>query len=135
MKKLTPNIMNVTEGPVISAPTAPSRPAPADEGLISREELARRLHKSIRTIANWQRRGIIPFVKIENSTWFNRPIVVAHLDKQSRVCPTPTERLLRIPVIGMTGDDCKKEAKACPRNTRMNAKERKDQAPSIEEKA
>ena len=111
MKKLTPNRMNETEGPACPPPTATSGPAPADEGLISREELARRLHKSVRTIANWQRRGVIPFVKIENSTWFDWPAVIAYLGTRSPIRPTPTERLLRIPVLGVAGDPEPKEKK------------------------
>lgn len=109
MKKLTPNTISETEGPAISAPAVPSRPAEnSQEELISREELARRLHKSIRTIANWQRRGLIPFVKIENSTWFIWPAVLAHVQSNLRGCPRATDALLRIPVIGIAGDVIRK---------------------------
>jgi hypothetical protein len=93
MKNQTPNKMNDTAPPLTPAQPRPSCPAPAptsgQEEFISREELARRLKKSIRTIANWQRRRIIPFVKIENSTWFNWLDVQNHLARISASAKNP----------------------------------------------
>jgi hypothetical protein len=121
MKKLTPNKIDETAVSPRSAQVRPScaalpdlnnaaAPPPGLEGFISREELARLLHKSIRTIANWQRRGLIPFVKIENSTWINLEDVQKHLDRNFRVCrKEPHPSLVRIPVIAMAPDPKPKE--------------------------
>lgn len=104
--KTTPINMNVT------APAAPSCPAPSadilsspnplplrgterrrvpaeplgHEGFISKRELARRLNKSLRTIVYWQRHGIIPYIKCGRSALFKWTDVIAHLEKNFRVC-------------------------------------------------
>ena len=112
--KATPINMHVT------APAAPSCPAPArsadilsspnprvgrgagraiaserrrvlaeplgHEGFISKRELARRLNKSLRTIVYWQRHGIIPYIKCGRSALFKWTDVLAHLEKNFRVC-------------------------------------------------
>jgi len=57
-----------------------SSQGPSIEGYINKGELARRLKKSVRTVENWQRRGIIPFVKAGHSTLFNWQVVQQHLD-------------------------------------------------------
>lgn len=51
------------------------------EGYITKQEVARRLKKSIRTVENWQRKGLIPFVKAGHSVLFNWPAVQAHLNQ------------------------------------------------------
>jgi excisionase family DNA binding protein len=61
--------------------------APAEErGYITKEEVARRLKKTVRTIENWQRRGYIPFIKAGRSVLFDWDDVVTHLQKHFRVC-------------------------------------------------
>jgi len=55
---------------------------PSVEGYITKNEVARRLKKSVRTVENWQRRGIIPFVKAGHSALFNWPVVQRHLDSR-----------------------------------------------------
>jgi hypothetical protein len=113
MKNQTPNQRNQTAAPSHGAQAAPSGPAPApapdlpsaysaDEGFISKRELARRLNKSLRTIDYWRRRGIIPYIKCGHSALFKWTDIDAHLQKHFRVCrqqaPTqpspkqPTER-------------------------------------------
>ena len=59
------------------------------EGYISKEEVARRLTKTVRTIENWQRRGYLPFVKIGQSVLFRWSDVVAHLDQNFTVGRRP----------------------------------------------
>ena len=56
------------------------------EGFISKRELARRLNKSLRTIVYWQRHGIIPYIKCGRSALFKWTDVIAHLEKNFRVC-------------------------------------------------
>jgi excisionase family DNA binding protein len=59
---------------------------PEPEGYITKEEVARRLKKAVRTIENWQRKGLLPFVKMERSVLFSWPDVVEHLQRNFRVC-------------------------------------------------
>jgi excisionase family DNA binding protein len=50
------------------------------EGFITKEEVAKRLKKTVRTVENWQRKGILPFVKAERSVLFRWSDVVGHLE-------------------------------------------------------
>ena len=61
----------------------------ATEGYITKEEVARRLKKTVRTVENWQRRGYIPFIKAGRSVLFNWADVQAHLQQNFRVCRLP----------------------------------------------
>ncbi len=63
--------------------------APLREGYITKQEVARRLKKTVRTVENWQRRGYIPFIKAGRSVLFDWPDVEAHLQKNFRVCHLP----------------------------------------------
>lgn len=56
------------------------------EGYITKEEVARRLKKTIRTVENWQRRGFLPFIKAGRSVLFKWSDCEAHLQKNFRVC-------------------------------------------------
>ena len=53
---------------------------------ITKDEMAKRLKKSARTIENWQRRGVIPFVKIGRTVLYNWTDVEEHLGRNFRVC-------------------------------------------------
>jgi excisionase family DNA binding protein len=55
------------------------------EGYITKEEVARRLAKTVRTVENWQRRGYLPFVKIGQSVLFRWSDVVAQIDRKFTV--------------------------------------------------
>lgn len=52
------------------------------EDFITKEEVARRLKKTTRTVENWQRRGYIPFVKVQQSVLFRWSSVVRHLEQK-----------------------------------------------------
>ena len=41
------------------------------ENLITKRELACRLKRTVRTITNWQRRGIIPYVRWRHAVYFD----------------------------------------------------------------
>lgn len=56
------------------------------DGYITKEEVAKRLKKTVRTIENWQARGIIPFIKVGRSVLFDWTDVQAHLQRNFRVC-------------------------------------------------
>ncbi len=60
------------------------------EEFITKEEVARRLKKTTRTIENWQRRGYIPFVKVQQSVLFRWSNVVAQLERRFGVGGPPT---------------------------------------------
>ena len=113
MKKIMPNKVNETTGPVCRVEKAPSAPAPnsGEEPFITKHELARRLHIGVRTVERWQQLGLIPYIKCGRFIYFDWSAIVAHLHSNLRVCGTPTEHLLRIPVIGIVGDADPKEGK------------------------
>lgn len=120
MKRPTPNKPNETAAPASPVPARPSCAAPpptseppspvsGDEGFISKTELARRLHVSLRTIDYWRRRGIIPYIKCGHRPMFNWLDVLAHIESNFRVCCKQRQRrLLRIPVIGIASDGTRK---------------------------
>lgn len=56
------------------------------EGYITKEQVAKRLKKTVRTVENWQRKGILPFVKAGRSVLFKWADVEAHLQRNFRVC-------------------------------------------------
>ncbi|HWV98527.1 MAG TPA: hypothetical protein VNZ64_02425 [Candidatus Acidoferrum sp.] len=56
--------------------------AGVQEEFITKEEVARRLKKTTRTIEHWQRRGYIPFVKVQQSVLFRWSRVVAQLERK-----------------------------------------------------
>jgi len=49
------------------------------ENLITKRELACRLKRTVRTITNWQRRGIIPYVRWRHAVYFDWQAVQASL--------------------------------------------------------
>jgi len=59
---------------------------PIPEGMITKMELARRLKKTIRTVENWQAKGIVPFIKTGRSVLFKWCDVEKHLKDNFRVC-------------------------------------------------
>ena len=86
MNNETTEKMNPESAPALVPGGSPQRP---DE-FLSKEELALRLKRTVRTIEVWQKRGILPYVKCENTVLFNWAEVVAHLQKNFRVCPQRT---------------------------------------------
>ena len=64
----------------------PGQSATEPEGYITKEEVAKRLKKTVRTVENWQARGILPFVKAGRSVLFKWTDVEAHLQANFRVC-------------------------------------------------
>lgn len=122
MKKLTPNKPNASATPVPPAESAPPCPAPATPGtespasnseaepFISKNEIARRLHVTVRTVERWQRRGLIPYVKFGRANYYDWRAFLARA-RERATCKPPEPSLLRIPVIGIAGDGVKKETK------------------------
>jgi len=56
------------------------------EGYITKDEVARRMKKTTRTVEKWQKRGIIPFVKCGHAVLFDWADVQRHLEANYRVC-------------------------------------------------
>ena len=56
------------------------------EDFITKDEVAKRLKKSERTIENWQRRGYIPFTKAGHAVLYKWSEVEAHLQKHFHIC-------------------------------------------------
>ena len=88
----------------------PSNPNSGSGEFISKKELAWRLRVTVRTISNWQGRGLVPFVKCRRAIYYDWSAVAAHLRARARVrvCKPREGRVMRIPVIGTAG-----EALAC----------------------
>ncbi|MHB8521872.1 MAG: helix-turn-helix transcriptional regulator [Limisphaerales bacterium] len=58
----------------------------AGEGFIDKGELARRLNKSVRTVDNWMRQGLLPYYKIGGkSVSFRWSEVVEHLRERCQI--------------------------------------------------
>jgi len=104
--------LNVTNARMDRANAAPSdsageitpqTPNSGSEEFISKKELAWRLRVTVRTISNWQRRGLVPFVKCRRAIYYDWHGVAAHLRGRARVtqCKAREERVVRIPVIEM----------------------------------
>jgi excisionase family DNA binding protein len=56
------------------------------ESFIPKEEVAKRLGKTVRCIDNWMARGLIPYFKIGRSVSFKWSDVESHLAQTCRVC-------------------------------------------------
>jgi excisionase family DNA binding protein len=83
--------MNGPNGDEMAAAKSPS-PCPLPQGgeapdaMLTKRELAWRLKISVRTLENWQRRGVLPFVKVGKIVLYHWPDVVAHLKNNFQVC-------------------------------------------------
>ena len=67
--------------------TAAQPPAvPQTVEILTKKELAARLKVTARTIENWQRRGVVPFVKVQKVVLFLWSDVIEHLRANFRVC-------------------------------------------------
>ena len=73
--------------PVFAPGPEPAGLPDAPHEFLSKHELARRLKRALRTVERWQRRRIIPYVKCGHAVMFNWADVVAHLQRNYRVCP------------------------------------------------
>ena len=58
----------------------------ADVQMVGKEEVAKMLGMTIRTVDNWMGRGLLPYFKIGRSVRFRMDDVVQHLDQCTRVC-------------------------------------------------
>ena len=56
------------------------------EGFITKAEVAKRLNKTLRTVDNWMKRGLLPYFKIGRSVAFKWSDVETHLANHCRVC-------------------------------------------------
>ena len=55
------------------------------ENFIDKPEVARRLKKTIRSVDNWMKRGLLPYYKIGRSVLFKWSDVETHLKASCRV--------------------------------------------------
>jgi excisionase family DNA binding protein len=68
-----------------SPATATNQPPATPDGFIGKPEVARRLNKTIRTVDNWMKRGLLPYYKIGRSVAFKWSDVETHLIANCRV--------------------------------------------------
>jgi len=81
------NIKNINPNPQTVTPKiGMSLPAGLPEEYITKDEVARRLKKTARTIENWQRKGFIPFMKVGTSVIYRWSDIEAHMHRNFRVC-------------------------------------------------
>jgi len=71
-------------------------PTPDPNGFLTKRELAVRLKMTVRTVENWQRRGILPYMKIGKVVRFHWPEVIQHLKANYRY--NRRLRLAEVPV-------------------------------------
>ena len=64
--------------------------APVVEEYIDKVEVARRLHKQVRTIDNWMARGILPYYKISRAVAFKWSEIEEQLARTCRVAKPVT---------------------------------------------
>ena len=57
----------------------------ADNELLTKAEIAKRLKKDTRTIDNWMRRGILPYYKLGRTVAFRWSDVLRHFEAHFRV--------------------------------------------------
>ena len=53
-----------------------------ESAYIDKKELAKRLHKTPRTIEIWMKQGLLPYIKLGRSCLFNWQRVVSHLEEK-----------------------------------------------------
>ena len=58
----------------------------ADVQMVGKEEVAKMLGMTIRTVDNWMSRGLLPYFKIGRSVRFRMDDVMQHLNQSTRVC-------------------------------------------------
>jgi excisionase family DNA binding protein len=61
-------------------------PATPNDALLTKKELAARLKVTVRTVENWQRRGVLPYIKIGKVVLFEYSEVLEFLKANFRVC-------------------------------------------------
>ena len=61
------------------------------EPFITKEEVARRMRKPVRTIENWMRENRIPFYRVGHSVRFRWSDIQGHFNKCYRVAPIEPE--------------------------------------------
>jgi excisionase family DNA binding protein len=85
------NSVHIIPGASARTQPATTHPNPIGNGqvvesFINKEEVARRLGKTMRTVDNWMSRGLLPYFKIGRSVSFKWSDVEKHLEKTCRVC-------------------------------------------------
>ena len=86
----------------VDSATAPHSAGAAEnrDEFVTKKELAKRLSMAVRTVENWQRNGVLPFIKARKIVLFNWPEVVAHLRANHRVCRRAASPFRRNVVFG-----------------------------------
>lgn len=54
--------------------------------MVTKKQLAAQLKVTVRTVENWQRRGVLNYIKVGKIVLFHWPDVVEHLKGNFRVC-------------------------------------------------
>ena len=62
------------------------------EGFITKADVAQRTGKTVRTVDNWMKRGILPYFKVRHSVLFKWADVEAHLAANYRISRRSLQR-------------------------------------------
>lgn len=71
------------------------QPPATPEGFIGKNEVARRMNKTLRTVDNWMQRGLLPYYKIGRSVVFKWSDVETHLAQTCRVALSTDRRMTK----------------------------------------
>ena len=71
-----------------AAPTTATNPTPETpvEGYLKKAEVATRLNRSLKTVGNWMKRGILPYYKLGHRVSFRWSEIEAHWAANYRQC-------------------------------------------------
>jgi hypothetical protein len=64
-----------------------------ENAMLTKKELAARLKVTVRTVENWQRAGLLPYLKISSVILFDWREVREHLNTNFKVCRRGSVRL------------------------------------------
>ena len=80
---------NPTTTPLLQNAAEAEKPS---DVMLTKREVAERLKVTVRTVENWQQRGVLPYVKIGKVVLFHWPEVIEFLKSNFRVCRRATMR-------------------------------------------
>lgn len=85
----------------------------AAENFIGKTEVARRLNRSLKTVGNWMRRGILPYYKLGHRVSFRWSEVEAHIQANYLRSSRQVSRRAQLPITKILSE-CQPAATGSP---------------------